>query len=108
VTPREALIALGVPADTADKFLAWHRAHPNVWESFERRALELIARGIKRYGAKTIAEVIRYHDAIERGKDDFDLNNNYVSYYARIFRLKHPQHKDFFEVRSVKGLKGDA
>jgi hypothetical protein len=105
MTPREALIAEGVDAQTVDKFLAWHKQRPEVWKAFESCALELVHRGVKRYGAKAIAEIVRYHRLMETAKDDFVLNNNFVAYYARIWALKYPHHKEFFEFRDVKGLR---
>ncbi len=105
MTPREALIAEGVDAETVDKFLSYHQANPGIWRAFERCAFDLIHRGIKHYGAKAIAEIIRFNRLIETAKDDFKLDNNFTAYYARIWGLKYPHHKEFFEFRNVKGLK---
>lgn len=100
---RDQLIKSGVPARTVDKFLQVHDDHPEVWKAFERVTLSTIARG-KKAGAKTIAEWVRYEVEILAGGSDYKINNNYTAYYARIFALKYPQHRDFFEFREVKGI----
>lgn len=104
--PREALIAQGIDAETVDSFLAWHSENPKVWQMFEAKALDLIGQGKRHWGAKALAEQIRYDRATTEGGQfgDYAVANNYVAYYARVFALKYPQHKDFFEYREVKGL----
>lgn len=101
------LLADGVNIKTSLQFLAWHEANPSVWQMFEEKALNLINSGKKRWGAKAIFEVIRYERAEKEGGqfEDYAVNNNYPAYYARVFAMKHPQHKKFFEFREVKGLK---
>lgn len=103
MNPREILIAHGVDPDTIEAFLEWHRANPLVWFHFERVALEAIKKG-KKFGAKAIGEIVRWEADFEQG-EEFKLNNNYLSYYARIFAAKYPAHRDYFEFREVKGLK---
>ena len=98
------LLADGVSPTTIDIFLKWHQQNPAVWKAFESTALEAINAGFKRWGAKGIAEIVRWRLSLET-KSDFKLNNNFVAYYARVFALKYPQHADFFEFREARGLK---
>jgi len=77
------------------------REHPVIWQEFKRIALRLIEKGVSRYGAKAIFEVIRYDMSIEGGTD-FKLNNNYTAYYARKFIEQFPFHAGFFELRKKK------
>lgn len=98
-----SLEAAGVDRRTIDKFLAWHTRNPHVWRFFETFALKAIAAGQK-LGAKAIAERVRWEVAVERG-EDFKVNNNFPAYYARVFALKHPAHRDYFETRTLRGLK---
>jgi hypothetical protein len=103
MNPREALS--GVDKDTQDRFLAYHNQHPEVWQAFERFALEAAeVRG--RYGAKGIMERVRWHTEITRG-EDFKANNNFTAYYARIFVAKHPRFSGLFEFREINGLRSD-
>lgn len=81
------------------KFLCWYKANPQVWREFERITLDLIGRR-KKAGSIDIMGRIRWECEIERG-DDFKANNNYAPYLARVFALKYPQHKDYFDFREV-------
>lgn len=98
----------GVPRTTIDEFLEYHRNNPAIWKGFERFSLEVWARGRKHYGAKAIMERARYELDIEQGNSEFKINNNFVSYYARIMLAKYPELKGFFEFRRVEGLKSAA
>jgi hypothetical protein len=83
-------------------FAAYDEAHPEVWLAFEEAALRLIDKGVHHYGAKAIMEYIRYHTALTTGDDFFKVNNSFTAGYARKFIEKHPEHKDFFELREHK------
>ncbi len=86
------------------RFDRFHAANPWVWERFEKYTLELIARGVKHYGSKTIWEHMRYmHDLQTESTDGLKLNNNYTPYYARLFKQEHPGHSDFFSFRKIRG-----
>lgn len=102
-TWRYSLIAAGIPADTVDDFLSYHKENPQVWKEFERLTLQVAALG-KRKGAKAIYERIRWDVEIEQDSE-FKCNNNYAAYYARAFELKHPNLQGFFEFRTITGLK---
>lgn len=75
----------GVPADVA--------------ATFETLSLDVAARGFQRYSASAIAERIRWHYAIDRGRRDFRLNNNWTAGLARWFLDRHPELPAFFETR---------
>jgi len=81
-----------------EAFLQYDAENPEIWAEFESIALDLIKHGRTHYSAYAILEVIRYHTAL-RGNDEFKVNNNYRSGYARKFANKHPQYPKFFEIR---------
>ena len=85
--------------ELAEKFNQYHAENPEIYQSFERFALYVI-RQRARYGAKAIMERVRWH-SMETGNDDFKINNNYTSYYVRLFEENHPEHADFFRKRKV-------
>jgi hypothetical protein len=87
-----------IPVSEFDKY---DNDNPHIWRAFERIALNLISNGRDHYSAKAIFEVIRYETAI-RGNDEFKLNNDFTSGYARKFIAKYPQYKNFFELRERK------
>jgi hypothetical protein len=100
---RKALMSDGLDIDTVETFISYHKANPSVWQWFKKFAFEAIDRG-KKVGAKAIFERIRWEVEITT-TGEVKLNNNFPAYYARIFSIRFPQHKDFFETRKVTGLK---
>lgn len=86
-----------------EAFAEFHEAHPEVYEHFKTLANQLRSRGHKRYGAKGIVEVIRFHRATT-GPDvnGFKINNNFTSRYARMLIEEDPSFDGFFEMRRLK------
>ena len=82
-------------------FQAYNQAHPEVYKTFEKMALELISKGVKHYGSKAIIEAIRYHTSVSEGRE-FKINNNITPLFARVFEQRHPQHQGFFQKRASK------
>jgi len=81
-----------------EMFLQYDAENPEIWAEFESIALDLIKRGRTHYSAYAILEVIRHHTIIN-GSDEFKVNNNYRSGYARKFAAKYPKYRRFFELR---------
>jgi len=92
------------PVTLQGRFDAFDAAHPEIYAAFTRIARSLLARGVTRYGAKSIAEIIRYHAALRGGldSDGFKLNNSYVSRYSRKLMAEDTRFSSFFETRSLK------
>lgn len=87
-----------------ERFEAFHRLHPEVYVEFKRIAGDLSARGCQHYGAKAIMEVIRFHRAMN-GRDDieeFKINNNFSSRYARMLMDEDGRFATFFEIRELR------
>ena len=100
----KALIVSGVPRETAEAFMAYHLENPQIWNAFRMLALKKIDEGAKHLGAKDLMERIR-HEHEARAKVGFKCDNNFVSYYARIFGIKYKQWEHVFETRQVSGIK---
>ena len=91
------------PPTIQERFEAFHAAHPDVYALFRRFAGELRAAGRTRFGAKALAERIRWHYATTSGGGpDFKLNNNFVSRYARLLAADDPAFEGFFERRRLR------
>jgi hypothetical protein len=91
---------------TIKKFLEFHLQNPEVWSEFESLALMLVSKGVTRWGAKNLMEVIRYNKGIQK-RGEYKINNSLTAYYARLFMGKHRGRKfaeDLFELRNIKGL----
>lgn len=99
----------GVDRETYEAFKKYHLANRRVWEMFEGLALKVKNQGFKTYSAKTIMEVIRWHEDIDTNTcERFKINNNYTSLYVRALIRKRPEFIGFFELREVHGLKAAA
>jgi len=70
-----------------------------VYQLFEKLALDLIEKGFDHYSARALLHQIRWHHHVERGDRGFKANNNWTPAMARWFMKKFPQHKGFFELR---------
>jgi len=87
------------------KFLEYHKANPRVYKYFKTYALNMIGKGKRKYGARTICELIRWNHDInsDRNSSDFKLSNNHVPFYARLFVEDHPEHDGFFRTHKGQG-----
>ena len=67
-------------------------------------ALKLKVKGIDRYGAKAIWEVLRYELALKShtSGEAYALNNNYTSRFARKL-MEEEEFAGFFETRTLRG-----
>lgn len=86
-----------------ERFEAWLKTYPKMFELFERYALHAIASGHTRYSAKAVVERVRWHVTVERqAGEQFTFNNDYTSRLARMFIEKHPEHRDLFSTRALR------
>lgn len=99
---RDHLLRQGVPPETVDAFLSSFLANPLIWRQFERFALDAINTR-RKVGAKAVMERVRWETEIERA-EEFKVSNNWTAYYARIFALKHPAYRNYFDFKQVKGV----
>lgn len=82
------------------------RDNPTVYPKFRMLAVKLKAKGIDRWGAKAIWEVLRYEMALKSVTtgEKYALNNNFTSRFARKLMDEEPdEFAGFFETRSLKG-----
>ena len=87
------------------EFIQFMRDNPTVYPKFRLLAVKLKAKGIDRWGAKAIWEVLRYELAVNTTNSvkDYKLNNNHVSRMARKLMNEEPEDfGDFFELRKLK------
>jgi hypothetical protein len=99
---RAELLKDGVPLDTIEAFIDSFKQNPAVWRMFEKYTLDAIASG-RKLGAKAVMERVRWESEIERNQE-FKVSNNWTAYYARVFAIKHPAHRRYFDFKAVKGV----
>lgn len=97
---KHGLWLAGVPQDTIEAFTAHVQECPEVWRGFEKYALEAANTG-RKIGAKAVIERLRWETEIVQSAE-WKVNNNWAPYYARVFEIKHPRFKDYFEKRVLK------
>lgn len=81
-------------------FETYHRKNPHVFKLFRKYARIAKEKGFKRYSAKGIFEIIRWHTQESSSDKDYKLNNNYHAQYARKLMSEHPEFRGFFEIRT--------
>jgi len=101
-TAREELRREGVPDQTIDAFFESFKTNPEIWSLFERYTLDAIE-SKRKLGAKAIMERVRWESEVERRKE-FKVSNNWTAYYARIFAIKHPAFRTYFDFKQVRGV----
>ncbi len=79
----------------------WMDEHPDGMRLFEEMAMQAASRG-RRFGAKALAERIRWEFNITRNETDFKVNNSYVSWIARELIRRHPHLSAFIELRRTR------
>jgi hypothetical protein len=85
-----------------ERFEAFHRANPGVYTLLVELARDVKARGKSTYGMKAIFERARWFYHIERGDEDFKLNNSYTAFYSRIIMLQERDLEGFFTTREQR------
>lgn len=91
----QKLIEVGFPIPKVVKFKEFHDKNPDVWREFEAETLRVIDLSPDFYSADDVAHAIRL-------KLKKEINNNWISFYARVFAFKYPQHANFFRYRKIK------
>lgn len=86
-----------------DAFHRFHTENPHVYRHLVKLARRAKLRGANRIGIGMLFEVLRWQNILETGGDDFKLNNNYRSYYARRIMELEPDLFGIFELRKLHG-----
>jgi len=83
-------------------FIEFNKANPGVYEQFSKQALRGVYHGKKKLGAKNIIEYIRWEMSLKTTDQNFKINNNFATHYARLFVSNNPEHKDRFSFRKLR------
>lgn len=84
-----------------EKFEEFHENNPHVYLTLVRLAKEAKAKG-KHPGIKMLFEVARWELYMSTVGDEFKLNNNYHSRYARLMMENESDLVGMFELRVLK------
>mgnify|MGYP003642133455 CR=1 FL=1 len=78
-----------------EQWLKFHKNNQHIYDLFDKFTRQVI---------KTLYVI---KAPLRNKNQDFDLNNNHTAYYARHWMKQNPKHRDFFELRCVKGEQKD-
>jgi len=85
-----------------EKWWAWHKENPQIYELFERFTMDAIRKGHKRLSAWLIVNRIRWETMVETTGEDFKISNDFIAYYARLFMALHPEYDGFFKTKQLR------
>jgi len=96
--------------DTLVEFNAFHNSNPQIYEAFAkitRREIAIIkrAKGKLRLSASSIIAEVRNDRTIKSTTmrtTGRKIDNNYNSYYARLFMTNNPEFAGLFRTRTIK------
>lgn len=83
---------------SVENFKKYDEENPNIYGMFKEFALEA-SRYRKRYSAKNIFHRMRWETMIRKPKEDFKIDDGWISHYARKFLEEYPNLEGFFETR---------
>ena len=100
-------LALGLDRiSLQERFMRFHRAHPEVYAALVRLARQARARRHdRRLGIKQLFEVVRWEMHVSQDdRETFKLNNNMTSRYARLIAAQEPDLANAFELRELRAV----
>ena len=85
-----------------EKFDAWDKENPEVYDLFCKFTLQAAGRGHKRLSAWMIVNRIRWETSVVTVGNDYKVSNDFIALYARKFMKDHPQYNGFFSIKTMK------
>lgn len=102
ISGEEAEIAAQEDIEKADRFRKeadeWIDANPDAWEFIVSEACKSASMGLM-FSVKQLAEYVRWHFRVNRGRSEFKLNNNWTAAFARRLGEEHPELKQYMNLR---------
>lgn len=85
-----------------EAFWKFHEAHPAVYTELRDLCRAWVSKGIGRWsmwGAFSVLRWERRMAGLPDPEEEYKLNNNYTSYYARLLMQQEPELVGLFEIR---------
>lgn len=82
------------------RFVAFHRANPQVYVQLRTLALTAKRAGVRKFGIAALFERLRWLSLVETAGDPYRLNNSYRAPYARLLMAQEPELRAFFTTRT--------
>jgi hypothetical protein len=101
MTPLGPAPARRLPLD--ERFRRFHAVNPSVYRNLVTLARRALAAGRERIGIKQLWEVLRWEYSLAvNSADEFTLNNDFTSRYARLIMDSEPDLAQMFETRKLR------
>ena len=87
-----------------EHFEQFHERHPEVYVELLRLAQTGVRAGRTKLGIWQLVAVLRWNRSIEGlpdEREDYKINNNYASRYARLLMEQNPELEGIFELRRL-------
>jgi len=101
--PPAALPALPAdpPVTISERFEEFHRENPHVYDALVRLARRFIeATGKRKLGAQRLIEIARWDlEIATQGAEEFEINNTFRAFYARLIMWQEPDLDGVFDLR---------
>jgi len=95
-----------------DKFNKFHAESPHIYESFKQVTFDVLTkalpRGVQFISPDMVGHIMRYQSWSKPDGEDYKVNNNWISYYARLFKKEHTEHGHYFKTRKTDSEKAEA
>ena len=88
-------------ATIEEAFWRFHGDNPHVYSELVFLARRATRSGATHLGIGMLFEVLRWRHTLATGGDEFKLNNNYRSYYARLIMMNERDLVGVFETRKL-------
>lgn len=85
-----------------ESFLRFHQENPDVYDQLVAMARKAKVAGKTRIGIKRLWEAMRWEMDLRAGSEEFALNNNFTSRYARLIMAEQPDLRGLFETRALR------
>jgi len=84
------------------EFWSFHYNNPRVYDALVKLARQTKDAGKDECGIGMLWEVLRWQHYISTRGDEFKLNNNYRSHYARLIMQRESDLEGFFVLRTLR------
>lgn len=84
------------------RFDEYHQQNPQVLTALIRLTDQAVARGHSHISIELLYNVLRWETMISTVGDEYKLNNNYKSRYARLIEETRPDLKGIFNMRELR------
>ena len=89
-------------ATIQEKFEHFHQINPWVYDELVKLCVRAKSKGYKRLGIGSLFEILRWERYKPTKGDDWKLNNNFRSRYARMIMENYAELEGFFEIRELR------